>query len=85
MPLSEREKELTARHLLANQHLIGDYLSQKKWAEIYALAEYMQDDAPQSLLGTDPSLYRTLRRQITEARLKWKFNLGKLQRLIDQI
>jgi len=85
MPLSEREKELTARHLLANQDLIGEYLAQQKWTEIYALTEYMQDDAPQSLLGTDPALYRTLRRQITEARLKWNFNLAKLQKLVEQI
>jgi hypothetical protein len=85
MPLSEREKELTARHLLANPHLISEYLAKRKWTEIYALAEYMQDDAPQSLLGTDPTLYRTLRRQITEARLKWNFNLGKLQILLEQI
>lgn len=82
-PLSEREKEIVARHLLTHQHLIATSLKARDWATIQALAEYIEDDAPRSLIGTDPALYRTLRAQITEARLKWSFNLSKILRLLE--
>jgi hypothetical protein len=83
--LSEREKEISARHLLSHQHLIAQCLKARDWKSIQALAEYMKDDAPQSLVGTDPALYRTLRSQITEARLRWSFNLSKINQLLETI
>lgn len=82
--LSEREKELTARYLLANQQLISLWLKNRDWEAMQALAEYMEADAPRSLIGTDPALYRTLRSQITEARLKWSFRLPKLTACLDE-
>lgn len=76
--VGSREKELLARHLLANQHLISEYLWNRKWKELLILAEYVDSDAPRSLIGTDPALYRTIRQQITEVRLRWRFNKEKL-------
>jgi hypothetical protein len=69
MPLSARQKELVARHLLAHPEEIPLYLKQKRWEELAAVADYAEQDAPASLIHTDPALYQMLRQQITQYRL----------------
>jgi hypothetical protein len=83
MPLTPRQKDLVARHLLAHQAEIPTYLKSHRWEELAALVEYADHDAPRSLIPTDPALYRTLRQQITQYRLAgWScLNLKRLQEL----
>ena len=83
MPLTVRQQELTARHLLAHPEQIAVYLKQQKWEELAALVEFAETDALPSLTHTDPALYRMLRQQITEFRLRgWTcLNLKKLKEL----
>lgn len=83
MNLTAREKELIARHLLAHLEQVPVYLAQRRWSELVALVEFAQKDAPKSLAHTDPALYRLLRHQITEFRLRgWScFNVKKLRQL----
>ena len=85
MPLTARQSELTARHLLAHPEQIPVYLKQRRWDELAALVEFAERDAPKSLTHTDPALYRTLREQITEFRLRgWScLSLEKLKELAE--
>jgi hypothetical protein len=85
MPLTARQRESTARHLLAHPELIAVYLKQRQWEALVALVEFAAKDAPLSLVHTDPALYRLLRQQITDFRLRgWTcFNLKKLKELAD--
>ncbi len=86
MPLTEREKELTARYLLAHPEDIPVYLRQRRWEELAAVVEYAKQDAPQSLTHTDPALYRMLRQQVTEFRSRgWdSLNLSQLRLLAQR-
>ena len=70
MPRTARQRELTARHLLAHLDQIPVYLKNKRWSELAALVEFAAKDAAPSLVHTDPALYRMLRQQITEFRLR---------------
>src|SRR5438445_12233767 len=81
MPLSARQRELTARYLLAHLEDVPLYLKQHRWEELAAVVEFAAKDAPLSLAHTDPALYRFLREQITEFRLRgWTcLSLKKLQ------
>lgn len=83
MPLTARERELAARHLLAHPEEIPVYLKNRRWAELEAVVEFAAKDAPETLTHTDPALYRTLRQQITEFRLRgWScLSLKKLSEL----
>jgi hypothetical protein len=83
MSLSPREKELTARHLLAHPEEIPVCLKARKWRELAALVEFAGRDASPALAHTDPALYRLLRRQITEFHLRgWScLNLKCLREL----
>jgi hypothetical protein len=85
MPLTPRQRELTARHLLAHPEQIPVYLKQRKWEPLAALVEFASKDAPLSLAHTDPALYRLLRQQITDFRLRgWScLDLKKLQELAN--
>ncbi len=58
-------------------------LRQRRWGELAVLAQFARDDAPSSLVHTDPALYRMLRQQITEFRLRgWScLDVEALQRL----
>jgi hypothetical protein len=51
-----------------------------------ALVEFAEKDAPRSLTHTDPALYRMLRQQITEFRLRgWScLDLKKLKELAGE-
>jgi hypothetical protein len=70
MPLTARQSEITARYLLAHPEEIPVLLKKKRWAELAAIAEFASQDAPQELAQTDPALYRLLRQQITEYRIR---------------
>ena len=86
MRLTARQRELTARYLLAHPEQIPVYLKQRRWEELAALVEFADNDAPLSLAHTDPALYQVLRQQITEFRLRgWScLNLQKLKELAGQ-
>lgn len=86
MPLAARQRELTARHLLAHPEQIPVQLKQRRWQELAALVEFAEKDAPRSLTHTDPALYRMLRQQITEFRLRgWSYlDLKKLKKLAEE-
>ena len=83
MTQSARQEELQARHLLAHQEQIPVLLKEKRWAEIAALAEFAAKEVPDDLAQTDPALYRLLRHQITEYRIRgWRLlNAQKLRQL----
>jgi hypothetical protein len=83
LSLTPRQKELTARHLLSHPEEIPLCLKARKWQELAALVEFAGKDASPELAHTDPSLYRLLRRQITEFHLRgWScLNLEKLREL----
>jgi hypothetical protein len=80
---SAREKELQARDLLAHQEKIPVLLKEKRWAEIAVLAEFAAKEVPSDLAQTDTALYRLLRHQITEYRIRgWHLlNLQKIKHL----
>jgi hypothetical protein len=81
--LTPRQKELTARRLLAHPEEIGVCLKTRKWHELAALVGFAGKDASPALAHTDPALYRLLRRQITEFHLRgWScLSLKKLREL----
>ena len=83
MTQTARHQELRARYFLAHQEEIPVLLKQKRWAELAAVAEYAANDAPADLAQTDPALYRQLRQQITEYRIRgWnQLNVEKLKKL----
>ena len=64
--LNGRERELTVIHLLTHPPAVGEYFVQQKWKELADLAEYVEKDVPRELAFTDPALFRTLRKAITE-------------------
>lgn len=64
-----REDELAALDLLSNQNLIPEYMADRRWKPLYALACFLHSDAPVALAVTDPAKYRMLRRHVTEARI----------------
>ena len=70
MSLSARQRELVARHLLGHPEQIPVYLKRRQWEELAALVEFAAKDAPLGLTHTDPALYRLLRQQITEFRIR---------------
>lgn len=78
-----REDELRAYFLLTNQEEIPGYMVEKRWRELHALACFVHEDAPMDLAGSSPAKYRTLRAQITEARIAgWmRLELAVLARL----
>ena len=86
MPPTARQRELVARHLLAHLEEIPIYLKARRWEELAALVEFAENDAPRSLTHTDPALYRMLRQQITEFRLRgWScLNPSKLKELAGE-
>lgn len=83
MSQSARQKELQARYLLAHQEMIPLLLKEKRWAEIAVVAEFAAKEVPDDLAQTDPALYRLLRQQITEYRIRgWHLlNLEKIKQL----
>ena len=85
MALTARQSELVARHLLAHPEQIAVYLKQRRWEDLAALVEFAEQDAPRSLTHTDPALYRMLREQITDFRVRgWScLNLKKLKELAE--
>jgi predicted protein tyrosine phosphatase len=80
---SARQKELQARYLLAHQEEIPVLLKEKRWAEIAVVAEFAAKDVPDDLAHTDAALYRLLRCQITEYRIRgWHLlNVEKIRQL----
>jgi hypothetical protein len=70
MHLTARQSEITARYLLAHLQEIPVFLKERRWAELAALAEFASRDASPELAQTDPALYRLLRQQITELRIR---------------
>ena len=86
MPLTARQRELTARHLLAHPEQIPVYLKERRWEQLAALVQFAEQDARASLIHTDPALYRVLRQQITEFRLRgWScLSLKKLKELAGE-
>jgi len=83
---SARQQELCARYLLAHQAEIPVLLKARRWAELAAVAEYAAKDVPDHLAQTDAALYRQLRHQITEYRVRgWhRLNVPKLRELAAQ-
>jgi hypothetical protein len=81
MHLSARECEMTARYLLGHLEEVPVYLKGRRWAELQALVEFVSRDAPPDLAQTDPALYRLLRQQITEFRIRgWSCLDGRVLR-----
>ena len=70
MSLAARQRELVARHLLAHPEEIPIYLKERRWEQLAALVEFAAKDAPLGLVHTDPALYRLLRQQIAEFRIR---------------
>jgi hypothetical protein len=68
--LGARERELRARHLVQHLDKVYELLAAKKWGELVPFAELVAADAPDDLIHTDPALYRTLRKAVTEARVR---------------
>ena len=81
--MNPREEELVARALIEDQAQIDAYWHQQRWAELAALVRYVQHDAPESLIHSDPALYRHLRECITRFRLRGGdiFSLPRLEAL----
>jgi hypothetical protein len=86
MQLTARQSEMAARHLLAHLEEIPVLLKKQRWAELIAVAEFASRDAPAELAHTDPALYRLLRRQINEFRIRvWScLDIGALRKLANR-
>lgn len=84
--MTAREEELTVRNLLENPELLGEYLKEKRWAEVAALVRYARSDVPSELAATDPALYRTLREGVTRFFLRGggALNLARLEKLAER-
>ena len=81
--LRGRDRELTTIHLLTHPPAVGEYFAQKKFAELADLADYVARDVPPELAFTDPALFRTLRKAITELHCRGfgSMNARRLRRL----
>jgi hypothetical protein len=81
-----RERHLTAIKLLLNLDDIANRWHQKRWADLEALIEFAQKDAPLDLAQTDPALFRSLRAAITEYYIRGygQFNLSQIKKIARQ-
>ena len=66
IPVNGRKAEMNAIYLLTHPDQIGVYLAEKRFAEVADLADYVKRDVPLELAHTDPALFRTLRKAVTE-------------------
>ena len=67
---SARNNELSARRLVQDPEAVCELLAAKQWGKLVPFAELVANDAPKDLIFTDPALYRTLRKAITEIRCR---------------
>ena len=84
--LNGRDRELTVIHLLTHPPAVGEYFAQQKWQELADLADYVKKDVPCELACTDPALFRTLRKAITELHCRGfgSMNAPFLRQLADK-
>ena len=80
-----RNDELSARYLVQHPEAVCELLAAKQWGKLVPFAELVTNDAPKDLVFTDPALYRTLRKAITEIHCRGlALNPGKLKELEHQ-
>jgi hypothetical protein len=80
-----RQNELDARFLVRHPEIVCQLLAEKKWRQLISFAELVETDAPTDLIFTDPALYRTLRKAITEIRCRGlALNPKKLKKTHDK-
>jgi hypothetical protein len=83
--LGAREREMRGRHLVRHLDEVFGLLADKNWEALIPFAELVAGDAPEDLVHTDPALYRTLRKAVTEARVRGLvLNTQKLKELAAQ-
>lgn len=80
-----RAREIIARRLLASPDRLSEALAACRWAEVFCLAEFIENDIPRVLAASDPALYRTLRAQLTELHIRGyaQLNVERLRELAD--
>lgn len=85
MPRDGRKAQMTAVHLLTHPEEIGVYLAQKRFAAVADLADYIARDVPTELAHTDPALFRTLRKAVTELHVRGygSLNARVLRKLVS--
>lgn len=81
-----RTEEMFARDCLANPSLLSLALTEKRWSDVESVLTFIQHDVSPDVAMTDPTLYTTLRNQITRFYLRGggAFNLKKIQELAAQ-
>ena len=56
--------------LVQDRQRVIELWHQKRWAELIPFADAVASDAPVAVAATDAALYRTLRKAITEIRVR---------------
>lgn len=68
--LGARQREMEARHLLTHLDEVTELIASKQWERLIAFADAVAADAPLDLASTDPALFRTLRKAVTEVHVR---------------
>ncbi len=68
--IGARERELDAWHIAQHPELVTELMVARQWARLIPFADFIAADAPEELAATDQALYRTLRKAVTEIRIR---------------
>jgi hypothetical protein len=63
---SARAAEIQAFHLARNPEIVWALIACKAWVSLLPLALLIEHDMPRDFAQTDPALYRTIRKALTE-------------------
>jgi hypothetical protein len=61
---------MDAWHLAQHPELVAKLIVARQWARLIPFADAIAADAPEELAATDQALYRTLRKAVTEIRIR---------------
>jgi len=68
--LGARRREMEAWALAQHLDQVVALLAAKKWEQLIPFADAVAADVPVALAATDPALYRTLRKALTEVHVR---------------
>lgn len=68
--LGARRREMEAWHLAQHLDRVVELLAAREWERLIPFADAVAADVPPALAATDPALYRTLRKALTEIHVR---------------
>ncbi|OAM91644.1 hypothetical protein AW736_02260 [Termitidicoccus mucosus] len=68
--IGARQREMDAWHLAQHPEQVAELLAARDWERLIPFADAIAADVPVQLAATDPALYRTLRKAVTEIHVR---------------